>query len=164
MRKSWILLLFIVLFLSNCTTKKEEIIAFNDQIITEQEAVVLAEEKLVNAISSRELNVLDTLYNDLLNQIIRSENKLTTMIDPDPTIGFKQSANTLFSVYKTQTQEGYKLLIELSKIPDSLYTPQKMKQFEEVSSSVYVTIHAAVAKFITDQQKLAEKHHFSFQK
>lgn len=164
MKKKWIIALLILLTTASCNSKKEKIITFNDQIITEQEAVINAESNLVNSISDRHLELIDSNYNLLLNQIIHSENNVNSITDPDPEVGFKQSALTLFSTFKEQTQNGYKTLVELSKVPDSLYTSKQEKEFEEISSTIFITINAEVSKFIITQQKLADKHNFSFKK
>lgn len=147
-----------------CKSDKKKVIEFNDKIITEQEAVINTESELINALNDRKLKAIDSLYSKLLSQIITSENNVNGLIDPDPQIGFKQAALKLFSSYKTQTQNGYKSLVDLSKIPDSTYTAKHEKQFEEISSSVYITLNSEVTTFISVQNKLADKYKFSFKK
>ena len=50
---------------------------------------------------------VDSNYQQLLSQIITSENKVKEIVDPDPEIGFKKATLSLFAAYKTQTQNGY---------------------------------------------------------
>ncbi len=161
MKKICLFLLFAVVF-SGCNQKQTEILNFNDKIIAEQEAVVKAESTLIVSVNEKKLLEIDSNYQRLNSQIVNSENKVKGLVDPDPEIGFKQAALTLFEAYKTQTQNGYKTLVELSKIPDSLFTPRQAKQFEEVSSNVFIKLNAELDSFIKAQNKLAEKYKFSF--
>ena len=161
MKKIYLFLLFAVVF-SGCNQKQTEILNFNDKIIAEQEAVVKAESTLIVSVNEKKLLEIDSNYQRLNSQIVNSENKVKGLVDPDPEIGFKQAALTLFEAYKTQTQSGYKTLVELSKIPDSLFTPRQAKQFEEVSSNVFIKLNAELDSFIKAQNKLAEKYKFSF--
>jgi hypothetical protein len=147
-----------------CKSNKKSVIEFNDKIITEQEALIKAESTLINSLNGLEKDSIEKDYQMLLSQIVTSENKINGLTDPDPEIGFKKAALKLFSVYKDQTQNGYKTLVDLSFVPDSLYTPKQAKKFEEVSSSVFVTLNAEVDSFISVQKKLAEKYKFSFKK
>jgi outer membrane murein-binding lipoprotein Lpp len=160
--KKMYLFLFCVIFFSGCDQKQTEILNFNDQIIAEQEAVVKAESTLIVSVNEKKLLEIDSNYQRLYSQIITSENKVKGLVDPDPEIGFKQASLTLFEAYKAQTQSGYKTLVDLSKIPDSLFTPRQAKQFEEVSSNVFIKLNAKVDTFMKTQNKLAEKYKFSF--
>lgn len=162
--KKFLLILFVGLALASCENKQKQIIAYNDAIISEEEALIQAESRLVEALNNRTINVLDSNYNGLLNQIMKSENKLNEIEEMDAEVGLKQGAAKLFSLYKTQTQTGYKELVELSKIPDSLYTARQAKQFEEISSTLFITLNAEVNAFIATQNKLAEKYKFQFKK
>jgi hypothetical protein len=162
MKKICFLLLSI--YFVGCSQKQTEIVNFNDKIISEQEAVINAESTLVNSVNEKKLLEVDSNYQQLLSQIITSENKVKGMVDPDPEIGFKKATLSLFAAYKKQTQNGYKTLVELSKIPDSLFTPRQAKQFEEISSAIFITLNAEVDAFITVQNKLAEKYKFSYKK
>jgi hypothetical protein len=154
----------LLIVLMSCGPSKKKIIAFNDAIIAEQIAVIKSEDLFIKTLNNRILTQVDANYQNLLNQIDKSQKKVSEITDPDPEIGFKQAAIKLFDVYKTQTVNGYKQLVELSKIPDSLYTPANVKQFEETSSSVYTILNAEVNSFISVQKKLAEKHKFMLQK
>ena len=154
----------ILIVLMSCGNSKKKVIAFNDAIIAEQVAVLKAEDLFIKTMNKRNLTQLDSNYQNLINQIDKSQKALSEIQDPDPEIGFKQAASKLFDVYKTQTLNGYKQLVELTKIPDSLYTPANVKQFEETSSSVYTILNAEVSSFISVQKKLAEKHKFILQK
>jgi hypothetical protein len=155
-------LLFCIICFAGCSQRQTEIVNFNDQIISEQEAVIKAESTLVSAVNEKKLLAVDSNYQQLLSQITTSENKVKELVDPDPEIGFKLATLSLFAAYKTETQNGYKTLVELSKIPDSLFTPRQAKQFEEISSTVFIKLNAEVDAFITVQNKLAEKYKFSF--
>lgn len=147
-----------------CNSNKKSVIAFNDKIIMEQEALIKAESNLINSLNELKKDSIENDYQMLLSQIVTSENIVNGLTDPDPEIGFKKAALKLFAVYKDQTQNGYKTLVDLSLIPDSLYTPTQAKKFEEISSSTFVTLNAEVDTFISVQKKLAEKYKFSFKK
>ncbi len=163
--KTTLFVLFITFIsITACKSDKKKVIEFNDKIIIEQEAVINAESELINALNDRKLIAIDSLYKKLLSQIVNSENNVNGIIDPDPQIGFKQAALKLFSAYKTHTQNGYKTLVDLSYIPDSIYTSKNEKQFEEISSSVYIILNSEVTTFISVQNKLADKYKFSFKK
>lgn len=162
MKKSGLLILVFILVFLGCKNIKKKVIDFNDEIIVEQEAVVDSENELVKSLNDRLLTRIDVDYQQMLAQIANSQNKVNQMVDPDPEIGFKQATLKLFAAYKTQTQQGYKKLVELSKVPDSLFTPRQAKQFEEISSSVFVNLNAEVNAFMEVQNKLAEKYKFTF--
>lgn len=155
-------LLFCIICFTGCSQKQTEIVNFNDQIISEQEAIINAESNLISAVNEKKILEVDSNYHQLLSQIITSENNVKELVDPDPEIGFKKATLSLFAAYKTQTQNGYKTLVDLAKIPDSLFTPRQAKQFEELSANVFITLNAEVDAFITAQNKLAEKYKFSF--
>lgn len=163
-RKIWIITFICLITMASCKNDKKKVIEFNDKIITEQEALINAEAKLINSLNDRKFDMIKKDYQQLLSQIITSENNVSNLTDPDPNIGFKQAALNMFAVYKNQTQNGYKTLVELTYIPDSLYTPNQAKKFEEISSTVFVTLNAEVTSFISVQNKLAEKYQFSFKK
>lgn len=162
--KFWIITLISIVTFTACNSNKKSVIEFNDKIITEQEALIKAESKLINSLNGMKKDSIEKDYQMLLSQIVTSENIVNGLTDPDPKIGFKQAALKLFATYKDQTQNGYKTLVDLSFIPDSLYTPKQAKKFEEISSSVFVTLNAEVDSFISVQNKLAEKYKFSFKK
>lgn len=162
--KVWIITLICIATFTGCNSNKKSVIEFNDKIITEQEALIKAESVLINSLNGLKKDSIEKDYQMLLTQIVTSENNINELTDPDPEIGFKKAALKLFAVYKNQTQNGYKTLVDLSFIPDSLYTPKQAKKFEEVSSAVFVTLNAEVESFISVQNKLAEKYKFSFKK
>jgi hypothetical protein len=160
MKKNLALIIVFIWIMTGCQNNKQIILEFNQSIITEQEAVFMAENKLVKTLNSKAVTLLDSNYQFLLQQIIRSDSILTRISDPEPKIGFKQAAIHLVNVYKVQTITGYSKLVELSKIPDSLYSPREAKKFEEISSSVFVTLNAEFDEFINVQSKLIEKYEF----
>lgn len=162
MKKCGLLILVLIFAFFGCKNNQKKILDFNDEIIVEQEAVINSERTLVNSLNDRLIPQIDSSYQQLLSQIVNSEIKVTQMVDPDPEIGFKQATLKLFSAYKIQTQHGYKTLVELSKVPDSLFTPRQAKQFEEISSSIFVNLNAEVNTFMEVQNKLAEKYKFTF--
>lgn len=154
--------LFGLFFLVSCKNKQNEVGEFNDKIVLAQEAVINSEISLVKSLNNKQVAQIDSNYNRLLSQIISSDSLVEKMEDPDPEIGFKKAAQSLFSDYKTETLTGYKSLVELSKIPDSLFSNEHAKKFEEISATIFIKLNTSVNSFMNVQNKLATKYKFTY--
>lgn len=153
----------ILIFLfSSCGPSEKDIIAYNDEIVVQQNAIIIAENELLTAISNRDSNIVPIAYDDLLFQIEKSINAVNEVSEMDEEFSLKKVALSMFNKYKKIVKNEYKEVIELTFLPASEYTKEKDSIFMIKSAKINEELNQANQQFFDTQQNLSKKHGIAF--
>lgn len=143
--------------------KKQSPKQYNDEIITEQLKIVQKIKALSNAINDYNILPADVAienmnkaYDSLIFQIDTSTKFVKAMkpFKKDETL--KNAALDLFNSYRDVTENNYKKVIELYKLPTNLFTEKESKELDSLKNDASEKINNAFEKFYKVQKKFAD--------
>lgn len=156
----------IIFLIAAC--KKQSPKDYNDKIIKEQITIVKKMTDLKNAINDYNILPADVAienmnkaYDSLVFQIDTST-KFVTAIGPfkkDETL--KKAALVLFNSYLDITENNYKKVIELYKLPTNLFTEKESKELDSLKNDAAVKIDSAFETFSKIQKKFADENNLN---
>lgn len=154
--------LFITIFLTSCGPTEKEIDRYNNAIVIQQNAVINAETKLINAIMDNDTVTIPITLNDFIYQIETSLTAVQEIEEIDPDISLKKAAISMFNAYLSIAINEYPEIIELKKLSDQEFTEDKEKRFNQLSSKINQILDKKNMEFSETQKKLSEKHKIVF--
>lgn len=154
--------IILVFLFSSCGPSEKDIIAYNDEIVVHQNAIIIAENELLTAISNKDTNIIPIAYDDLLFQIDKSINAVNEVVEIDEEFSLKKVALSMFNTYKQVVKNEYVDVIELTLLPTSDYTKEKDSIFIKRSAKINEELNQANLQFFNTQQNLSEKYGIAF--
>lgn len=160
MRKSFLVILFMLLINCILAQNVDKAIKYNDAIIDKNNEVITAFEALMETYAKFDPNEMDKAYSDAMLKVqdaISFAKKLTAF-QSDAT--FRDGAFTLFKAYKSFLEIEHKRIIELLKLPDTRYGEKEVAEYEQLINSINEKNEQEMNKLIQIQNDFAKKHHF----
>lgn len=157
MRK--VLILFLVVAVAAaCNVRADEAAAYNDQIIVHQVEVIEA------------FDAMDTTLNNYipeemeyallqLDYSVASAQRALIEIGPFKTdSGLFLATRDLFDFYKNISEVEYHEIVDILKIPDSLYTLEHQARAAELETIIYDEFDRAHSDFLQRQKAFAQQY------
>lgn len=151
-------------FIVSCSSKKEEAIIYNNNLVNKQIKLVNLIDKLDECFQDTNCNV-KILYDSLCRTTINYIDSLKTIDNFEGDSTLKVQFKNLLSLYRKVIENDYKQLIDLYFSIDSLdFNEDTIKLLEKRAKILYDSINnkikSANDRFIVYQKKFAEKYGF----
>ena len=159
--KALYLLLFLLIGAIGCSKHTSEAMVYNDQIVGQQERVEVAFGGLVSTLETYVPGRMDSAYTQCEKEVDLASHFADTLrlfAGREPEL--KEAANVLFSEYKQLLKGELSEAIELSKLPDSLFTKASEEKIGILVTEYDETKTSALNKFQKAQDRFAKKHGF----
>lgn len=147
---------------ASCDRKANEAVAYNDQIVEMQDAMIQSLIDLEQSFAEYEDGQMDSAYRQLLTSIQQGKAKLENVgvFEGDSTL--YRAARDLFDRYERIATIEYAELISYLKIPDSLYTLEDQERSFQLLEKVTNDRTEAHDHFIRAQKQFGDAHGFIF--
>lgn len=144
-----------------CNPSSDEAVEYNDNIVNEQILIATAIDSLNVYISNKDTNKIKTYYQQLLNTIKVSTNKIDSIKDFDNQPDYKNNIKKLFKTYQEIIDNEYMNLINICYLSDSLITQDTLNYFNFTLNLINEKISLQMKEFNTFQESYAKKYNFS---
>jgi hypothetical protein len=161
MKTEIITLASLILLFISCTPSKEEAVDYNDKLVNEQILVATSIDSLNELISNKDTIQIKNCYNDLLNTITKSTNKIDSMNDFDNNSDYKNYIKKLLQAYREIIENEYKNLINICYLPDTLISQDTLIFFNSTLNTINNSISIQTKEFNTFQENFAKKYNFT---
>lgn len=106
---------------------------------------------------------LDMAMSNLQLQISASLNKLENISAFDNKTSLKDAATHMLTEYKAVSEKEYPALLEIVKIPDSLFTPDDDERFLILSDSIDNLLQEMVSNYIQQVKLFSQEYNFQLE-
>lgn len=175
----------IMVTLVSCKPSPQKAQDYYTEITNPIESVLTKEDDLIHIINSmmnrdtadsnaipafqtvEEINIsnkaLDMAMSNLQLQIASSLNKLGTIPAFDKKTTLKDAATDMLTKYKGVSENEYPALLEIVKIPDSLFTPDDDVRFMTLSDSIDNLLQQMVINYIQQVKLFSQEYNFQLE-
>lgn len=159
------LLGLIVLFAVSCKPSTEDAINYNDKIIDQQVMIIEKINALYKALDDYTNHErMDRAYNDAVKQVELGTEEVTKLKDFGGSSEFKDGALKLFGIYKSVLSNEFKKMIEISKLPDDLYTTEKEAEWKKMDDDAFNKMDVGLNELKSIQKSFADEYKFDIEK
>ena len=137
----------ISMVLLSCGPTSENAKKYDDELVDQLTKVYKKEALLIEAISKKSPEKLDTLYANFTKQIKLSTTEITNMSTFDGKTDLRDAALRVLYNYTDVVGNEYSQIVTLAKIPVSLYTPEDDDKKIQLSKDIDQKINKANDEF-----------------
>jgi hypothetical protein len=134
-------------------------IKHNDAVIEASDKVVVAFDKLNNALATYNPDSIDIALRAYNLQVDNSLQELNTVVSINDT-SLKVGTREMLVVFKSVGDNEFKQISTIYHIPDSLYTEKEEKEVTDIATAIDEKIEAAQVKQQKAQKEFAKKFNF----
>lgn len=163
MKKFLFLLLAIPLFFTSCEPRSKKAAEYNDRIIEHQIEISNAFDALDTTFNEYVAEEMDYAHLMLRSKIETGQRVLDTLggFKDDETL--LNAARKLFTFYDKVSSQEYVEMINIMKIPDSLYTQQDQEEASRVEDAIIEQFQLAQDEFTSAQEQFGESYNVVFE-
>ena len=159
MKKTILIALSVVSFISCNRITQKIAIKHNDAVIEVSDKVVAAFDNLNKALATFNPDSIDIALTNYNAQVTSSFNELNNVIALNDT-SFKEGTKAMLHVFKLVGENEFKQISDIYHIPDSLYTDKEEKEVFDIATAIDEKIAAAQLKQQNSQKAFAKKYDF----
>ncbi len=165
MKKTFNLFLALVLVASfqGCKPTPEEAIDYNDSVIHEYNAVIAADNKLMDA-WDKEPADMDAARKELVDRLNKSIENIKKLDKFDGSTAFADEAVKCLTIHKAVAETEYKEMVDINSKPLEQMTDSDDHRFSELNELTLKKIQDAEKIFNTFQEDFAKKYKYEFKK
>ncbi len=162
MKKVLYILPLIVLFITACESRSEKAAVYNDAIIDHQISIIEAFDRLDSSFNQYDADEMDYSYLMLEAEIKTGLRILDTIGGFGKDTLLLDAARDLFHFYDEMADKEYVELIDLLKIPDSLYTSEDQTHAFNLNANINMKFNEAHEQFISAQKHFGGQFNVEF--
>lgn len=160
MKKTILVALSLISFISCNRITQKIAIKHNDAVIEVSDKVIVAFDNLNKALATFNPDSIDialTSYNALVTSSFDELNHVVALNDTSLKVGTK----AMLHVFKSVGEHEFKQISDIYHIPDSLYTDKEEKEVFDIATAIDEKIEAAQLKQQNAQKAFAKKYDFT---
>lgn len=150
--------LFALALLASCSPSPEEASKYYDKISEPLNKVFEKESAVFDTLYLNKPAEQDKLFADFLAQIESSEAAIKGVEEFDGKAEMRDAALKILASYKEASKSDYKELLEIWKIPDSLYTAEDDDKKMEIGKKIDDVLNKEVSEMAYLQQNFLKKY------
>lgn len=160
---SLITVISVLFLLQSC--KQESAEEYNNKIINQQVSIVKQIDNLKKSIddynilpAAEALKNMDKAYDSTVFQIDSGLAFMETVKPFKKDNSLQEASKTLFNAYKGIVEQDFKQIIELYKLPDSMFTTVEQKKLDSLINLSNQKLQEVYDNFMKSQKSFAKKY------